>query len=556
LKSKQRSLLFFTTNLFFIWLITCLLAVEGAHSEVISKDIRIKCKFEYKNITNIRDCFKGNIDHLDECISTPFSSNMSVIKSPMRSNVNFDSLDRIVWKSKVKPLFMPNEKYDNVAEPSIASNGTYVFYTANHYAAKSPIGYATKPAINPIWNYLDPSFDFKGIFQQGNTTSNNATASNVTQVNLFEADQRTVYDHYHNMYIWIRLGIPFAEGRTTNILRMAISNDTVNWTVYDFQPRYIFTEPDIIHAHFDYPEIVISKNYLYITSSVIVGENCEKEYGTIFRVSLSDLRNSLNNLAATIPFQFLLDRNVTAITPVDGLSNTSMYFGSHLQNNSMMKIYEWKEDSTYVSNQTVPIDHWNNIHNTEYCGSNPSYSDIWWCKANTSSRIRSAWFYNNSLNFMWNSVTTYDNGATWTPYIDVATFNLNKNMSYEGNYYIADNLRPWIFGAALSNDKNDLGVIAYYVTSNNTDPKVNPYLDLAFGIFNQSSNRWDMMPLINSSGTLPVKDENMRNNYNFGDFITIRKHPMEKDGYLWDIGAYVIVGKNYYDVDPYFIMIK
>jgi hypothetical protein len=48
----------------------------------------------------------------------------------------------------------------------------------------------------------------------------------------------------------------------------------------------------------------------------------------------------------------------------------------------------------------------------------------------------------------------------------------------------------------------------------------------------------------------------MHDDFNFGDFITIRKHLMENDGYLWDLGAYVIVGKNYYDVDPYFIMIK
>jgi len=552
LKIKQESL-FFVANLFFIWLLTYSLVVE-ANSEVITKNIRIKCKFEYNNLTNIRDCFKRNIDHLYDCISIPFSSNTSTVKSPMPSNVNFDDSDRIVWKSRVKPLFMPTDKYDNVAEPSIASNGTYAFYTANHFAAKSPIGNATTAAITN-WSYQDPSFDFKGTYRQGNTTSNNATSRNATQINLFEADQRTAYDPYHNMYIWIRLGKPFAEGRITNILRMAISNDTTNWTVYDFQPRFIFTEPDIIHAHFDYPEIVMSKDYLYITSSVVVGNNCEKEYGTIFRISLSDLRNSLNPPATTIPFQFMLDKNVTAITPVDGLWNNSMYFGSHLGNNSMMKIYEWKEGSNYISNHTVSIAPWNNIHNIEYCGSNPSNSDIWWCKANTSSRIRSAWLLNNSLNFMWNSVTTYDNGSTWQPYIDVATFNLDTNTS-DRKYHIANSHVPWIFGAATPNNYGTLGVVAYYVANNSKDLSVNPYLNLAFGLFNHTSNKWDMIPLINSSGTLPVKDERLKDDYNFGDFITIRAHPLHKDGYLWDVGGYVIVGKNYYDIDPYFIMIN
>jgi hypothetical protein len=448
----------------------------------------------------------------------------------------------------VQPLLMPQEKYDNVAEPSIASNGTYVFYTGNHFAAKS--------LIDGDWNYVDPSFDFKGVLQRGNISSGNVTISNESEINLFMADQRTVYDPYRNMFMWLRLGEPFAEGQITNILRLAISNDLVKWTVYDLVPISIFTNPDIIDATFDYPEVIISKEYLYLTSSLVVGEDCEKEYAVIFRIPLNELSNSLKNQNSQISYNAILDRNVTGIAPVDGGYNGSVFFGAHPRNSSEMKIYEWKEDTNSISNQTVTIAPWNDIHNSKFCGLNPSSSDIWWCKANTSSRIRSAWLYDNSLNFMWNAVTTYDNGATWKPYIEVATFNINNNLSHQRNYSITDNFKPWIFGSAVPNIKGDLGVIAYYFTSNNTDPNISPYLNLAFGVFNHSSNKWDMIPLVNSSGTLPVKDEKMHNDYNFGDFITIRKHPMEKDGYLWDIGAYVIVGKNYYDVAPYFIMIK
>jgi len=483
-------------------------------------------------------------------MSTPVAFNESAIKTPLNPNVNFNGLHlNKIWKSKVQPLLMPHERYDNVGEPSIASNGTHIFYTGNHYAAKSTIG--------QDWNFVDPSFDFKGLYAGGgNTTSSNATGGNATEINLFEADQRTMYDPHHNMYIWIRLGHPYAEGQITNILRLAISNDTVHWTVYDFIPVQIFNNADIIDAQFDYPEAIITKDYLYFTSSLVVGQNCEKEYGTIFRISLEDLGNSLNNPNSTVPYSVVLDRNVTAISPVDGGTNTSAYFGAQLKNNSSMKIYEWKEASNRIVNQTVPIAPWNNIHNSEFCGSNLSNSEKWWCNANTTTRIRSAWFYNNSLNFLWNSIMTYDNGSTWKPYIEAATFNINQNMSYQRKYHMADDSRPWIFGAAMPNDRGDLGIVAYYVTSNTSDPNVNPYLNLAFGIFNHTNNKWDMMSLINSSASLPVKNEEMKVDYNFGDFITIRKHPPSKDGYLWDIGAYVIVGKKYDDVDPYFIMIK
>jgi hypothetical protein len=157
---------------------------------------------------------------------------------------------------------------------------------------------------------------------------------------------------------------------------------------------------------------------------------------------------------------------------------------------------------------------------------------------------------------MWNAVTTYDNGVTWKPYIEVATFDIKPNMTHERKYHIADNFKPWIFGSAVPNAKGELGVIAYYYTSNNSNPNTNPYLNIAFGKFNNSSNKWEMISLVNSSSTLPVDDENMRDDYNFGDFLTIRKHPSDKLGYLWDMGGYVIVGKNYYDIEPYFIMIK
>ncbi len=534
-------------SLFFICLVFSLLLIQKSYSEVFSNNIHKTCNFNYNNQSNIRLCYEHHISKPAECISHPAPSNLSTIKTPLSPTVNFHySNFTTIWKSKVQPLLMPHEKYNNVGEPSIASNGTYVFYTGNHYAAKSKIG--------GNWTYVDPSFDFKGLLPSNANAISSGSSSN-TAIDLFKADQRTIYDSSHHMYMWIRLGEPFLNGHVTNIERLAISNDTVNWIAYDFKPIDIFKTPDIIHASLDYPEAIISKNYLYLTSSLVVGDNCQKEYGIIIRISLNDLSNSLKNLHSTFPYYAILDRNVTAIAPVDGVSNTSAYFGA-LLNNSLMRVYEWKEGSIAITNKTVPIAPWNNIHNSESCGSDLSKSDKWWCNANTSSRIRSAWLYNDSLNFLWNAVTTYDNGSTWKPYMDVATFNIIKNMSYDRKYYIADNYVPWIFGAAVPNERGDLGIISYYVTNNSSDPDTNPYLNLAFGLFNHSTNKWNMMSLINSSASLPVKDENIKDNYNFGDFITIRKHPTPIDGYSWDAAGYVIVGKNYYEIEPYFIMIK
>lgn len=461
---------------------------------------------------------------------------------PISPNINFGgSHFTTSWKSKVNPLHMPIEKYDNVGEPSFASNGTHIFYTGNHYAAKST------DVRN--WKFVDPSFDFKGRYASSNTTSN------ATTIDLFEADQRAIYDPHHTMYIWMRLGQRYAEGHITNILRLAISNDTVNWVDFDFTPLYIFKDNGVLDAELDYPDAVISKDYLYFTSSLVVGENCEKEYGVVFRISLNDLSSSLNKFPSKIPYSVFIDRNVTGIAPVDGTVKNNTYFGAQI-NDSSMKLYKWKEGGDYLTSQIIPIATWNDIHNSKFCGTRPLDSPNWWCKANTTSRIRSAWSYNNTLNFLWNAVTSYDNGSNWKPYIETATFRINNDMSYVRKYYVADNLRPWIFGAAIPGENEKLGIAAYYISNSKGDANINPYLNLAFGIFNQTSDKWDMTPLINSTASLPVKDEKMKDDYNFGDFITIRKHPPDKDGFLWDLGAYVIVGRQYDDVDPYFIMIK
>ena len=63
-------------------------------------------------------------------------------------------------------------------------------------------------------------------------------------------------------------------------------------------------------------------------------------------------------------------------------------------------------------------------------------------------------------------------------------------MAYERKYYLADRSKGWVFGAATPDSKNRLGMIAFYDT-NSTHPAFN----LAFGTFNHSSHKWDVIRL-------------------------------------------------------------
>ena len=156
-------------------------------------------------------------------------ANKSTIKVSLNETTNFDSsLEYKILKSKVKSDQIPLIKYYNVAEPSFGSDGNIIFYTANHFAARSI------QAKN--WQYVNPSFDFRGneydIF--GHPTGK--------IIDLFWADQRVIYDTNHKIFIWIRQGQIIKEGQSlhTNIDRLAVSKDALKWTAYDLRPRDIF----------------------------------------------------------------------------------------------------------------------------------------------------------------------------------------------------------------------------------------------------------------------------------------------------------------------------
>ncbi len=483
---------------------------------------------------------------IDGVLSTPegnlpITGKETVVSDSIDPSIIIEKLNTSkIWKSEVSSPSIPQERYHNIAEPTLASNGTLVFYAGNHFAAKSVVG--------QWWGYIDPYFDFKGV-QVTNLTNSNFSRQ-VTDI--FKADQHVEYDPARRLYLWIRQSEQvISGGGLANIDRLGISRDLDHWLVYDLISTNVLNQAGIIRAVFDYPETVLTDRYLYLTTTVYA--NDEAKYGLIFRFPLDELSNALEqSRPPNINYEFILDRDVEAVTPVDGASNP-MYFGSHLPDNSnIMKIYSWSDDSLTINSTEVTITPWNAIKNGAVCSSNP---DAWWCKATTSSRIRSAWMLDNSISFVWNAVVSYDKGISWHPYVDSATIHLNESMRYERKYHLADPNTSWVFGAASSNSQGGLGVGALYVDNRIRDSLTNPYVNFAFGIFNNTEDKWDMMPILNSSARLPVTNERGNNDYTVGDFLTTKAH-IGNDLYSWDAGGYIIVGSNYYNVKPFYIMIK
>jgi hypothetical protein len=513
------------------------------------------CTFSYMDQIDdnfLSDCYYPGLDNVERTSegNLPVSVKEELVLDPISASVVMHPLDKSrFWKSEVDSSTIPQERYDNVAEPSFASNGTLVFYTGNHFAARS--------VVDGDWEYIDPDFDFKGMIEPANLTASSAAALEVET--LFKADQHVEYDPIREMYLWVRQGEQVTiGGGLSNIDRLAVSRDLDRWVAFDLVSVHVLNQAEgIIEGSFDYPDTVLTNRYLYLTTSVHTRDNAQ--YGLVFRFPLDELSNLLDETGENttdINYEFFIDRTVKTITPVDGASNP-MYFGSHLPDNTTkMKIYTWFDDSPPLNPAEVEITPWNSIKNKAVCDQD-QYSEAWWCKANTSSRIRSAWMSDNSINFQWNAVASHDGGVSWVPYIDSATFHVDDSMRYERKYHLADPNNPWMFGAVSPNKDGDLGVGALYVDTETADSLEKPYINFAFGVYNDIKNKWEMMPVLNSSFQLPVIDEEGGiDDYNIGDFLTTRAHAGDDCAYSWDTSGYIIVGPNSYNIEPYYIMVK
>ena len=185
---------------------------------------------------------------------------------------------------------------------------------------------------------------------------------------IFKADQHVEYDPIRKMYLWVRQSEQvFIGGGVSNIDRLAISRDLDHWAVYDLISIRILNQAGIIEPVFDYPDTVLTDRYLYLTTSVYSDDNAK--YGLIFRLSLDELSNSLDRLAdntTAVNFEAKLDRDVETVAPIDGASDP-MYFGNHLRNNNaIMKIYRWFNDSPSLNSTEVAITPWNGIKNKRH----------------------------------------------------------------------------------------------------------------------------------------------------------------------------------------------
>jgi hypothetical protein len=522
---------------------TSLSPLDPIYCEVIENHLNCKNKdgFDYKievlEFVNVSDIQSPSIINITEDIDyiSELELNDTIIEPYKSSNV---------LTNELVPIQRNNTCIKN--EPTVASNSSFIFYTGNHFASRSLDG-------GQQWNFIDPNVGFP-----------------------FCCDQRVIYDPNHKLYIWYIQGEDDdrRDDDKSNYVRLAVSKNLSNWTLYDFKASSI-DKYKLQNIRMDYPHLATDNMYLYFTTNVfnMNPDNVTKmsKGSLILRFDLAEL--SQFNGSKPVYFH---DEEARTITPVKDAKN-DMYVATFPEINSttttttttilpddkkVIRIYQTNQ-SSIVKVQDSEVHGFKKLNRHGSDCNNATKKD-WWCGA-IDSRIMTGWLDNDRIGLLWhaNKVVDKNNTKINVPYIDGVILDLKNNMKEIERPYISNSNYAWAFPDVAFNGNGELGIVAFY--GNKTTP-----VNLAFGVYNQnssSSSYWKMMSVLNSTYVLnkPAFDPKFNKCFmdsqrgdptlnQWGDYITINKYYGNSS--LWEIAGYTIYGPDFRDAKPYYLLVK
>jgi hypothetical protein len=325
--------------------------------------------------------------------------------------------------------------FSTVNEPSVANSGKFVFETGNWYGSFSTndgTSFITNhPSANPFTTF--PASD-----------------------GGFCCDQTAIYDPSRDLLFWLLM---YVNDASRNRLRLAITSPrsipaggVPTWFFYDFTSDGISGIP--AGDWFDFPDMALGTNYLYVTSNMFGIANPQPFKRTlIMRLPLDALATG-----AGFGFNYFADSSHASFRAAQGLGTTA-YWGAH-NSTSSMRIFRWSENSGTIFWDDVGVNAWSNAGRLcpgpAGCASN-------WC-GDLDSRITGAALgkipYSDEgvLTFMWSAS---QGGSFPFPYQDVARFRTSDRTLID-QPIIWNSTAAWAYGNIAPNIRGDLGVSIFF----------------------------------------------------------------------------------------------
>lgn len=396
-----------------------------------------------------------------------------------------------------------------VNEPCVAQGGSNVFMTGNWYAASSSNSGRTFAALDPFT--LFPSVD-----------------------NGFCCDQSVVYDPVHDLFLWLLAYVPDAEGNT---VRLAVAHgaqgiDTADkWSFYDLTPQKTISEPS--GRWFDFPQISLGGNSIYVTANVFRTSNDIWTKSVIMRLSAADVAAgspspAIDYFTSTDHFNF---------TTVAGAGST-MYWLSHDRKDFKTRVYRWAEGGGpgTVASDDVAVNPYG--VQTASC---PGPDGRDWCER-SDDRVLGAWVSKGVIGFMWDSAKDATHPF---PYVRVVRVTETSPPTVIDQPDLTSSTFAWAYPSVAVNARGDIAGTVFF----GGGPKYPSVAAFVLDDLTSAPPPWAVFTLLpGQSG--PALDS--QGNYKWGDFLCAR--PASPQANTWVASGYRLLGgATGNDVHPEFL---
>jgi hypothetical protein len=369
----------------------------------------------------------------------------------------------------------------SVGEPSVANNGKEIFVSGNWYATKSLDDGST-------WTFVDP---YTLLPPPGSE---------------FCCDQVVLYDRSRELLFWVLQYVRDANG--TNVLRLAVKdggtlgNDVWRW--WDFNPKE--TNAAWSAEWFDYPDVELSDNFLYITMNSFEGEQWRRS--VVLRLPLDALTGT-----GALDYGYWNTTQNFSLRCVRGATDI-MYFASH-NSTAQLRLFTWPESAKTPSFRDVNVATWNA---GAYIAQGPDGAN--WLQR-CDPRITGAWIANGKIGLAWSANRRGTRPYPYVRIVEVDAQTMENGVDrdiWSPNYAYA-------YPNACPNREGEIGITLF--RGGNT---INP--SHVVGVWNETTQTWELRAT--ASGTNGPADNK------WGDYLTCRRY--EPDGTSWIATGYTLKG--------------
>jgi hypothetical protein len=384
-----------------------------------------------------------------------------------------------------------NNAASDVGEPSVAINGSVVFYTGNWYAAVSLDGGAT-------FRYVDPFTAFPNPVGMS-----------------FCCDQVVHYIKKIDTFVWL---LQYTQDQTgANIQRLAFARTADvragRWRVFDITPQQL----GLPNVFLDYPDLAVGTNMLYLSVNGFAGQHWTAT--VLLRIPLASIRSGAITAQHTISrdnFNFRVAQHC----------GKRAFWASH-NTTSSLRVFSWDENAAQPTFNDVAVARW-------AAGSYQSRTPdgVNWL-GRADPRLTGATKAGQDLWFAWSANRGGTNERP-QPYVQIARIN-SKTFSVTDHLNIWDRESAVCYAGLSTNSRREVGV-SYMIGGGERFP--------SHAVAILTGTRRDCLCVEGTRG--PSRER-------WGDYLTVRRcYPRTKlfaaTGYTMQRG----IGNN--DATPHFVI--